>query len=150
MATSAGLTQQEMKEIFLIALEAKNGNITHACAAVGIVRQTYYNWLAVDEDFDMKVQALKIQSVEELVDESNDVIREHVVQRRDRQAAQFVLKHKGGYNEKINVQINSGQNFRGLEYPDEPQSLEDWEKLRDAQMKGNEMKGTEASADSDE
>jgi len=134
MATSAGLTQSEMKEIFLIALEAKNGNITHACQAVGIVRQTYYNWLQLDEDFDAKVQAMKIQKVEELVDESQDVIREHVVLRRDRQAAQFVLKHKGGYNEKINVQINNGQAFRGLEYPDEPETTEDWEKLRDEQM----------------
>lgn len=39
------------KEAFLIALEAKAGNISHSCKAIGISRRTFYNWMDSDEVF---------------------------------------------------------------------------------------------------
>ncbi len=46
------------KAAFLEAYESKANNVSLACKAVGIVRQTYYNWLQEDEQFKNSVQEM--------------------------------------------------------------------------------------------
>jgi hypothetical protein len=44
------------KEEFLEAYESKANNVSLACKAVGISRQTYYNWLTDDPAFSSEVK----------------------------------------------------------------------------------------------
>lgn len=54
------------KKAFLDAYERSFGNISASCKAVGIVRQTYYNWIKDDSDFQQ--QLLDIEPKERFMD----------------------------------------------------------------------------------
>lgn len=46
------------RDAMLEALEKNLGIVSAACQAVGISRQTHYNWLKEDEDYRQKVEAI--------------------------------------------------------------------------------------------
>lgn len=50
---------QEHKTAMLKALEANLGIVTQSCSAVGISRQTHYNWLKDDKDYKKAVDELE-------------------------------------------------------------------------------------------
>lgn len=62
MATKRELAddkQRLQKQAFVEALKRNLGIITTACEKVGIVRQTFYNWMAKDPEFAEQVRGIK-------------------------------------------------------------------------------------------
>tara|TARA_B100000424_G_C22764698_1_gene412203 strand:+ start:297 stop:668 length:372 start_codon:yes stop_codon:yes gene_type:complete len=90
------------KSDFLVALKNNNGNISDACIAVNIGRQTYYDWLDKDDQF--KVDAENAQ--ESLIDLAESKLVENIKD-NDNTSIIFFLKTKGkkrGYIEKSEVE----------------------------------------------
>lgn len=125
-----GLSTDDRKAVFLVALKELDGNLTKACEASSVSRQCYYNWMDKDEEFATAVKMTQLKVTEEMLDEAEEVIK-FAVKRGDREVAKWVLGRLGkqrGYGSKVEVEHSAGQGFKGLEFPDEPQSLQDWEK----------------------
>ena len=59
------------KTLFIDAYKKKAGNISSACAAANICRQTFYTWLKDDPQFQIKVD-----EVEHFLHLTNDFLRE--------------------------------------------------------------------------
>lgn len=86
------------KNEFLIAFEAKAGNISQACKAIDIGRRTYYDWLEHDKKFAQNVDDLN----EAGIDWGESLLKLQM-QKGDTTAIIFFLKTKGkkrGYIEK--------------------------------------------------
>lgn len=49
----------ENKDKFLVAYEQKAGNVSQACEAIGIARQTFYEWCHKDDIFNTRQQEVK-------------------------------------------------------------------------------------------
>lgn len=93
---------KKKKKAFLEVLKKKAGNISSACDAVGISRQTYYNWKDSDKQFNIDVENVE----EALVDFSESMLLKKIAE-GDTVATIFHLKTKGkkrGYTEKSEVQ----------------------------------------------
>ena len=73
------LTTDERKELFIIALKEYRGNVTRACDALGMARQTYYNWRDSDEDFVENCIRIRRDQIESRLDEAEDAYAEVVL-----------------------------------------------------------------------
>ncbi len=96
------LTLSDKKEKFLIALENKEFNVSKACKAIKISRQTYYDWLK-DDDFKLKVDELREADLDFTESQLRKLIKEGNVV-----ATIFKLKTKGrerGYDEKQQIEL---------------------------------------------
>ena len=92
----------QKREKFLKSLELNNGNISEACKAINISRQTFYRW-AEDEDFKVKAENVK----ESLLDLAESKLLENI-NNNENVAIIFYLKTKGkqrGYIEKQEVEV---------------------------------------------
>lgn len=92
----------QKREKFLKSLELKNGNISQACKAINISRQTFYAW-SEDEDFKIKAENVK----ESLLDLAESKLMENI-NNNENIAIIFYLKTKGkqrGYIEKQEVEV---------------------------------------------
>jgi hypothetical protein len=129
MAASNGLNTDEKKALFLIALKELQGNVTRSCEVAGVSsRQTFYNWLETDEQFKFAVRAIQLEVSEMMLDVAEDVLKFHLT-RLDKDMAKWVLSKLGknrGYGTKVEVE-HTGDAFKGLTFPQEPASLEEWE-----------------------
>ena len=95
------------KEAFIEAFKKTFGNITQSCKAVGIVRQTYYNWLDSDVDFAQELGNVKAP------DRFLDFVARKLVEKinaGDTTSIIFALKTKGksrGYVERQEIETNA-------------------------------------------
>lgn len=91
------------KKGFIEAYAQTFGNITNSCKAVGICRQTFYNWKLNDPDFVAELNA--IEPEEQLMDLVEDKLVKKINE-GDITALIFVAKTKGkkrGYIERTEV-----------------------------------------------
>lgn len=127
--TYNGLSTDEKKSLFLIALQATAGNVTKACESTGVSsRQTFYNWMESDEAFKVAVRAIQLEVADQMLDVAEDVLKFHLL-RLDKDMAKWVLSRLGrsrGYGNKVELE-HTGDGFKGLTFPEEPTSIEDWE-----------------------
>ena len=92
----------QKREKFLKSLESNLGNISKACKAINISRQTYYQW-AEDEDFKLEADNVK----EGLLDLAENKLLENI-NNNENVAIIFYLKTKGksrGYIEKQELEV---------------------------------------------
>lgn len=92
------------KKAFLLAFENSFGNITASCRAVGICRQTYYDWKKTDEKFSQDIE--NIEPSEMMVDLAEGAMVSKIIS-GDVTAILFLLRTKGkkrGYSEKETVE----------------------------------------------
>jgi transposase-like protein len=90
------------KSDFLIALKNNNGNISEACQAINIGRQTYYSWIEKDETFKQDAE----DAQESLIDLAESKLVENIKD-NDNTSIIFFLKTKGkkrGYIEKQEIE----------------------------------------------
>lgn len=91
------------KKAFIDAYAKTFGNVTEAAKIVSISRQTYYNWIKDDPDFQAELQA--VEPAEQIVDlAENGLIKK--IQSGDVVAIIFALKTKGkhrGYVERSEI-----------------------------------------------
>jgi phage antirepressor YoqD-like protein len=100
-----------LKKGFIEAYQKSFGNISQSCKAVGIARQTYYNWLK-DEEF--KTELKSIEPGELFLDFLESKLVERV-NNGDTTATIFALKTKGkkrGYIERQEVDLGTDNHFR--------------------------------------
>lgn len=91
------------KSDFLFALKNKRGNISEACTAANIGRNTYYQWIEKDDDFKQKAE----DTQESLIDLAESKLMENI-EDNDNTSIIFFLKTKGkkrGYIEKQEVEV---------------------------------------------
>ena len=99
------------KTLFIDAYKKKAGNISSACAAANICRQTFYTWLKDDPQFQIKVDEVN----EYLIDYTESKLMERITE-GDTTCIIFHLKTKGksrGYTERSEIQ-HSGEIIVGL------------------------------------
>ena len=92
-----------VKKGFIEAYQKTFGNITQSCKAIGISRQTYYNWL--EQDIEFKNELLSIEPAEQFLDFLESKLVERV-NKGDTTATIFALKTKGkkrGYIERQEI-----------------------------------------------
>ena len=92
----------QKREKFLKSLKNNLGNISEACKAINISRQTYYQW-SEDEDFKLEADNVK----EGLLDLAETKLLENI-NNNENVAIIFYLKTKGksrGYIEKQEVEV---------------------------------------------
>ena len=93
----------DKKKIFLETLKNKLGNITKACQAANIGRQTYYDWIDSDKDFEQQCLFAK----ESLLDLAEHKLLQKI-DTEDTTSIIFFLKTKGkkrGYVEKQEFEV---------------------------------------------
>tara|TARA_Y100001963_G_scaffold49551_1_gene69518 strand:- start:5681 stop:6040 length:360 start_codon:yes stop_codon:yes gene_type:complete len=91
------------KSDFLLALKNKRGNISEACHAANIGRNTYYQWIDKDEEFKQMAE----DTQEGLIDLAEEKLMENI-EANDNTSIIFFLKTKGkkrGYIEKQEVEV---------------------------------------------
>jgi hypothetical protein len=96
-----------LKKAFIEAYQKSFGNISQSCRAVGISRQTYYNWIEHDRDFDIELKS--VEPAELFLDFLESKLIERV-NKGDTTATIFALKTKGksrGYIEKTETDITT-------------------------------------------
>ena len=96
-------TIPQKKKRFIEILENKLGNISDACKAMNMSRQTFYDWKEQDDDFKEDVENVK----EGLLDLAESKLLENV-NNNENIAIIFYLKTKGkqrGYIEKQEVEV---------------------------------------------
>jgi len=92
------------KEQMLDALERSLGIVTTACKAVGISRQTHYNWLQEDEAYNDAVRSIDDIALDFAESQLHKQIKEGEVS-----STIFYLKTKGkrrGYIERQEIDTN--------------------------------------------
>jgi hypothetical protein len=108
MASSIDKLDAIKKEKFVDAYKKTIGNITDSASIAGIARATYYNWLAKDKDFAIKI----LDSEANL----NDEVRQVLIQKAydgDMAAVIFYLKKRHpDFKDGPNIVVQ--QNFRGV------------------------------------
>lgn len=94
------------KERFIEAYQKSFGNVSQSCKAIGIARQTYYNWLK-DSEFETQLQEIKPKDL------FLDFVESKLVEKinsGDTTAIIFALKTKGkprGYVERQEIETNA-------------------------------------------
>lgn len=91
------------KKGFIDAYQKTFGNISQSCKAIGISRQTFYNWLNNDTEFKSEIEA--VEPNELLIDFFESKLIERV-NKGDTTATIFGLKTKGksrGYVERQEI-----------------------------------------------
>ena len=93
--THSQKSRDQRKATVLTILKRNLGNITEACEIARVTPQTYYNWLASDEEFQQKIETMeriKINLAESKLDE-------HIYNEEDPKvsldATKFYLDRKG-------------------------------------------------------
>ena len=100
-----------LKKGFIEAYQKSFGNISQSCKAVGIARQTYYNWLQEEE---FKIELKSIEPAELFLDFLESKLVERV-NKGDTTATIFALKTKGkkrGYIERQEYDLGTDNHFR--------------------------------------
>lgn len=95
-------TKKQIKKLFIDALTNHLGNVSKACAELGICRKTYYGWRKADAAF--ADEADKVQ--EYVLDEVEDCLMRQI-KAGEVQATIFYLKCRGkgrGYVEKQQIE----------------------------------------------
>lgn len=92
-------------------IEHHNGNISLACASLGMQRRTYYRWLYGELPLHRRFQRLlaQIKPVERRVDAAEAVIDHHLGE-KNLIAAMFTLKSQGkhrGWSERPDVEAQT-------------------------------------------
>lgn len=90
-------------------IEKHNGNISVACASLGMQRRTYYRWLYGELPLHRRFQRLlaEIRPVERRLDGAEAVIDHHLSE-KNLIAAMFTLKSQGkprGWSERPDVEV---------------------------------------------
>jgi hypothetical protein len=101
MSDQPSLTSKQA--VFLEALADHLGNISKTCEAIGIVRQTYYNWLNDSPTFKEAVDNMH----ESFLDSAEGVIKRAMFEKDNLIAAMFYLKCQGkqrGWMERTEIQ----------------------------------------------
>lgn len=101
--TDKSYTIPQKKKRFIEALEKKLGNISDACKAMNMSRQTFYDWKEQDDDFKEDVENVK----EGLLDLAESKLLENI-KKNENIAIIFFLKTKGkqrGYIEKQELEV---------------------------------------------
>tara|TARA_R110002020_G_scaffold273918_1_gene489119 strand:+ start:1545 stop:1916 length:372 start_codon:yes stop_codon:yes gene_type:complete len=96
-------TLSDKKELFLKALKNNLGNVSASCSAVNIGRQTYYNWIEADKEFEQSCR----DAEESLLDLAENRLLEKI-DKYDTTSIIFFLKTKGrkrGYNESTQLEL---------------------------------------------
>jgi len=108
---------QVKKDKFVELYRQTMGHISDSCSAVGITRNTYYNWLENDENFLKKI----IEAESELNDDIRDVLVKKAGE-GDMTAVIFYLKNrhpdfkeKPSYLQQINIQKDMKVEFTDAE-----------------------------------
>ena len=139
--SNSPLSQGELKSLFLIALREFGGNIKKSCQAAQIARKTYYNWCEKDEDFEVRAKLIAMECTEELLDDAEDVLRFALLDpKQDSKIARWLLARLGkqrGYGSKVTVE-HTGADFTKNDYPDEPESAEEWEAEKEMRQTASE------------
>ena len=94
-------TIDEPKSKFLKLCSSFNFNIGNTCAAVGVHRNTYYDWRASDPDFDAACESFR----QFYVDVAEECLYKAIKQ-GNVQAAMYVTKMLGrrrGYQETVDI-----------------------------------------------
>lgn len=94
---------ERRKRAYLTALRRVGGNISKACARVGVSRPTIKLWMVKDEMFREEVMQLS----EAIVDAVEDALYKKIKE-GDTYAITFFLKTKGryrGYTEKLDIEV---------------------------------------------
>ena len=97
-------TTSDKKKKFIEALKLNLGNITEACKASNVGRQTYYDWIDKDEDFKQQCEDVG----ESLLDLAENKLLEKI-NKYDTTSIIFFLKTKGkkrGYIEKQEFEVH--------------------------------------------
>jgi aspartate ammonia-lyase len=92
------------KKRMLDALERSLGIVTSACKAVGISRQTHYNWMNDDEEYNASVKSIEDIALDFAESQLHKQIRDGEVS-----STIFFLKTKGkrrGYIERQEIDSN--------------------------------------------
>ena len=124
-----GMSTEDNKAVFLIVLRELGGNVSKACQHVAVSRQTFYNWRDGDDQFSLAVKEIQLNVTEELLDTAEETIKFWLT-RMDKDTAKWLLGRLGrsrGYGNKVEME-HTGDAFKGLEYPEEPKNVADWEK----------------------
>lgn len=136
----AGITLEGRRELFLVLLEDQRGNVSAACEAAGVSRQTYYRWLE-DEHFAEACSIVR----EGLIDWVEGKLFELVEDGSSRDT-QFYLrtqaKHRGyGEGARLEIGIPSGTSDvpQGVGYPPEPGTVEEWERQVESARKSRNV-----------
>ena len=126
---SIALTKDEKQLIFLVHFEANGAKITPAASAAETTPGTVYKWMSEDDEFRTAVMDIRDRRVEERLDLAEDMLDFNILKGQSSDI-QFILKTLGkhrGYGTKVAITgPNGGSIFDGLEWPDEPESLEAW------------------------
>jgi hypothetical protein len=157
------LKPEEKKELFLICLAIKDGNITEACRWVGVHRKTYYYWIEEDEEFAAQVNDLEGETVDGMLkalstlalgakthDKEGDVYDTLP----NLAAIKFFLTHKAkkdgfGKDSPQGLPAGGGVHLH-LHNTPEPKNLAEWEQqVREARKLRLEEKKKEEENDSD-
>ena len=102
------LTHFDKKEMFIKNLRKNLGNITDACNAIKISRQTYYDWKNTDDEFKQECENIP----EELLDIAEHALLTEIKDPKSKghtTAYIFYLKTKGkkrGYDERHQIEIS--------------------------------------------
>jgi len=111
--------------IFLFFFDFCNRNKSRTAELLGISRQNFYNWEKENKDFK---NLMRDKADIALIDRAEEVLRDHL-EDNSFKAAEFVLKTKGGYNEKKEVENKTevsvvGFAFKPMEAPKDPKEAE--------------------------
>ena len=133
-----GLTRAEKKEFFILALVNFRGNLTKACEFAGISRQTYYTWMDRDESFGERVRACADDIRQTIADALEDIVVDSGMRGETVDAKWWLTKkaRDRGFGDKVEIggQLDMSH-FKGMKFPDEPQTVDEFEKLAAEEMK---------------
>lgn len=97
------------QKLFISEYIQKLGHITHACAAVGISRKTYYDWLKDNKRFEEEFTAA--------IEHHNDAIQSRILSlamKKDKDMLKFwaktQMKHRG-FTEKSELSVGGMDNI---------------------------------------
>ena len=96
--------REELKELFLEALEDSRGMITTSCKRAGITKQTVSNWRKDDPEFARRVEEIKDAQKEWVQGQLMTMIANGSTT-----AAIFFLKTQCGWKEAKEVEITTKQ-----------------------------------------
>lgn len=125
------LSVKDRKDLLLLALQETKGIISVACNVIGIPTGTAYRWIREDTEFKDACKQVRQDYLETLLDTAESVIEDCIVNTQDKQAAQWLLSKQGsarGYGKHVVIDLQTNA-FKDLQFPDEPDSIEDWEAM---------------------
>ena len=139
MARSGGLpneakallpSEEDLKLAFVMLFEENKCLLGKTLRQAEINPTMFKKWMAEDEEFCGQVSELRIRQIEERVDAAEEALDLNVLEGKSSDI-KFILETLGkhrGYGKKVEITGPDGRSiFEGLEWPDEPASLEEWE-----------------------